>query len=118
MDQVDIRYLKSGKIRLRFKLSEDGLIAVRQAFDMTECNYDNTALSIVCGNYISFPPKNLTLDGDAVGKKRLLVNVHADEYELIELALMQTRKEFESDAAALAFMSLWFIELENQSNRQ
>ena len=109
-DQVDIRLLKSGKTRLRFKLSKEGYDLVRDALSKTNYKFDNTALTFICENYLIAEPSNWVLDGDAQGSYRLLINVYPDEIEVIEYTLEITRNNFGSDANSLAFMCLWFLE--------
>ncbi len=109
-DQVDIRLLKSGKTRLRFKLNEEGYDLARHAFSKTNYKYDNTALTFICENYLMAEPCTWALNGDAQGSYRLLVNVFPDEYEVIEHTLDIVREKFDSDANSLAFMCLLFLD--------
>jgi len=119
-NSVDTRFLKSGKIRLRFKLSDYAFEIVNYAFDLTGCKFSNTSLDDISMNFLSgFPHKYYKLNYLVHGNTRFLVRVYPDQYESIRLALDIARESYKSDAEALVFMCLYFIIIEknNPSNQ-
>ncbi len=112
-NSVDTRFLKSGKIRLRFKLSDYAFEIVNCAFDLTDCKYSNTSLDYISMNFLSgFPQKYYKLKYPIQGNIRFLVRVYPDQYESIRLALDVAREPYKSDAEALVSMCLYFILVE------
>lgn len=113
---VDTRFLKSGHIRLRFKLSKPAYRLVNQAMGLTGFRYLNSSLDAISLNYLAGYPSSLTLDFPAIGKERFLTRLHKDEYETVRGALDIARTHVNSDTEALVLMCLQLI-AEEKSNK-
>ena len=109
---VDTRFLKSGKIRLRFKLSEEAFNIVDKAMGMTGFKYPSSSIDAICINFLAEFPSSLTLDFPAHGRKRFLVRLHADEYETVRRALKAARQYVGSDEEALVLICESFLAVE------
>lgn len=103
-DEVDTRHLKSGKVRLRFKLSEDSFSIMHQAMKLIKSQYDHVCLDYVCVQYLSCTPRKLKLPQPCSGSKRKLFSLHKDQYETIRLALDRARGIVNNDAGALTLI--------------
>lgn len=112
--KVDARILKSGKIRLRFKLSEEALAKVKEAFEMTGFKYPCSSLDAICLDFLAGAPSSLSLDSPAEGSERFLVRLHRDQYETFKSALQNAGKYSpRSDSEALVMICECFIAAEN-----
>lgn len=108
-DTVDTRRLKSGKIRLRFKLSEWSYGIIERAFCMTEYKYSNSSLDAICMSYLNNGLFVNSFNKAVSGSKRLLVTLYPDEYEIVKAALSKARTYVKSDAKGLLLISMSFI---------
>lgn len=115
-DTVDTRVMKSGQIRLRFKLSEWATKILNCAFDLTDTKFNNTSLDYICMNFLSGFPTKVELGNQVNGNIRLLVRLYPDQYATIRLALTSARQFVGSDAEALILMCLYFIHIEANNN--
>lgn len=113
---VDTRVMKSGKIRLRFRLSEWATEIVDSAFGLTDTKYSNTSLDFISLNFLSGFPTKIDLGHSAHGNNRLLVRLYPEQYGTIRLALTFAKQFVESDAEALILMCLYFIRTETSDN--
>ena len=103
-DEVDTRHLKSGKVRLRFKLSEDSCSIMHQAMKLIKSQYAPVCLDYVCVKYLSCTPRKFKLPQPSVGSNRALFTLHKDQYETIRLALDRARGVVDNDAEALTLI--------------
>ena len=106
---VDTRVLNSGHIRLRFKLNESANLLVAKTMQMTGYKSPNSSLEAICLNYLAGPPSSLTLDTPAHGKKRLLVKLYPDQYEVVRQALDEVGEVVDTDEKGLLLMCRWFV---------
>jgi hypothetical protein len=114
-NKVDTRFLKSGRIRMRFKLSELGYETVANAISMTGYRYDHTSLDAICMNYLSAKPTKLALDNPAEGTLRFLVKLFPEEYEMVRCALDEASDFAKSDAESLVMICNLFIHFEESN---
>jgi hypothetical protein len=114
-NKVDTRLLKSGRIRMRFKMSEFAHGRVQKAMSMTGYRYDNTSLDVIGMSYQAAYPATFTLNYPTDGSSRLLVKLFPDEYESIRDALDLASEFSKSDEESLAMMCELFISFETAS---
>jgi len=109
-DGVDTRYLKSGKYRLRFKLSLESISIVHKAVRLAEGNYKHVCLDHICLDYYDRKPiinKQLPV---SKGRERFSVTLFRDQYEIVALALDSAIVVVNSDAAALTLICMSFLD--------
>lgn len=109
---VDTRELKSGLIRLRFRLDRHALRVVNRAIALTGFRYPHSALDAICLSYLSGAPSSLTLDFPAQGPERFLVKLYREQYEVVRTALDEAKEQVRSDEDALLLMCKCFIAAE------
>lgn len=115
VNNVDTRYLKSGQIRLRFKLSEWAYGITNIALSLTEYKFKNSSLEAISLSYIAGSPSPLSLDHPAQGSRRFLVKLYPDQYEVVREALNSARQFVNSDAEALNLIGLSFLAESNEN---
>ena len=112
MSFLDKREFKNGMSRYRFtKLTEQDSKFIEDTFRSTGCQYNNTALSFVCSDYmamISLHGKTFKHYEGEEGNKRLLIQVYQDEVEEIDFAFDVAMKFSESSSKALISMCMAF----------
>lgn len=113
---LDARQLKSGHIRLRFKLSQQAYDSVLYAISLTGYKHSNAALDAISINCLSAYPFKTRLKYSAMGSQRFLVKLHPDQYEVVLDALKLAVQHTESYADALALMCIWFIKTETNTS--
>lgn len=112
---VDTRFLKDGKVRLRFKVSEEARDIIHAALNLTGSKFQNTALELICaeahGRY-HMPPRI-----NSKGKCRLLIKVYYEQYQNIRSILDEVGKELDSDEDALFAICSGFTALYSHSDK-
>jgi len=109
-DGVDTRYLKSGKYRLRFKLSFESISIVHKAVRLVKSNYRHVCIDLICLDYYDRTPiinKQLPV---SKGRVRFSVSLFRDQYEIVVLALDSARNMVNSDEAALTLICMSFLD--------
>lgn len=113
---LDTRHLKSGQIRLRFKLSQQAYDSVLYALSLTGYKHSNAALDAISINCLSAYPFKTRLKYSAVGSQRFLVKLHPDQYEVVLSALNLALSHSETYADALTLVCVWFIKTETNTS--
>ena len=108
MKFLDRRDLKDGRTRYRFKLSEEASEFVESVFRSTGYKYNNSALSLVCVDYLRLCQKKLEYPEDADGNCRMIIRVFPDEAEFIDYAFGLAEEKTDSSAKALVTMCYLF----------
>jgi hypothetical protein len=106
---VDTRHLKSGQVRLRFRLTEKAKDIVSIALSTTPYGHSGAALDAIAMSYLAGGPASHPLGIPAAGSKRLLVRLFPDQYECVRCALDILRRWAATDAEALVTMCLAFL---------
>ena len=106
---VDTRYLKSGKVRLRFKVSGTAIPLIAKALKLAGYQYNHCALDAICQDYISRDELKFTANKSFQGAERFLINLYPDQYESVRTALDLARDDTKSDADALVFICCTFL---------
>ena len=106
---VDTRHLKSGQVRLRFRLSEKAKDIVSIALSTTPYGHSGAALDAIAMSYLAGGPASHPLGIPAAGSKRLLVRLFPDQYECVRCALDIIRQWVATDADSLVIMCIAFL---------
>ena len=110
---VDTRYLKSGQIRLRFKLNQSAYRQIVHAMYLTGYVHPNAALDAMALNCVTCYPFSIATNKyTAVGKQRLSIRLYPDQYKIVRMALDAARWHVKTDEDALLLLSNWFTESE------
>ena len=112
---VDTRELKTGLIRLRFRLDKRALKVVNRAISMTGFRFPHSALEAICLSYLAGSPSSLKLDYPAQGPERFLVRLFKEQYEVVRTALDEAKKHVASDEDALLLMCKCFVAEETKN---
>ena len=107
--RVDTRQLKSGQVRLRFRLSDEAHNLVSDALSMTPYDYSNAALDAIAMNFHAGGPAVAPLGIPATGSKRLLVRLYPDQYENVRSALDYAHEWVDTDAEGLLLICSSFV---------
>lgn len=108
-DKVDVRFLKSGQIRLRFKLSKWAYEKVKLAFSLTGYKYDNSCLDALGMYFMAGFSSAMVPTHPTNGENRLLIKLYPDEYNVVNKALSMAGEYVSSDTDALVLICDWFI---------
>lgn len=84
---MDVRKLKSGHIRVRFKLGHTALGIVEQALSKAPGNFPNSSINVICMHFLGGGSPSGRRQSDAVGKNRILFKLHPEQYENLLAAM-------------------------------
>lgn len=112
--QVDTRELKSGKMRLRFKLNDEGKDIVEEALSLMGEKYPAVGMEYICLEFLSGVPGNLGVMRKGMnGNNRMLIYFYPDQYQSARLALDKMRKRVDTDADALVAICSDYLSMQN-----
>ena len=106
---VDTRFLKSGRVRHRYRLKPSAVRLVNHAIALTGYKHDHTALYAISMDFLSRCLAASRLTRAVHGNNRFLVTYYPDEFEIVREALVAAREFVATDAEALVLMCQIFI---------
>ena len=109
-NQVDTRWLKSGKIRLRFKLSQEGYKIICDALELMGEKFDGVGLEYIALDFLSGLVNPNLIKESITGSNRLLIQLHKDQYDTVRLALDEMRNYVSTDPDAIVSICSIYID--------
>lgn len=111
---MDKRILKSGYIRLRFKLSDEYHQIVQKAIKLSKAKFNHVALDLISLDFISGNSLSSISKGKAIGNTRFLVKLYPDQYETLMIAFEMAKECVDTDEEALVAICGSFINADKQ----
>ena len=109
VERVDTRVLKTGQLRLRFRLTKDAYDLITMALSKTPYSHSGAALDAIAMSYHAGTQAVAPHGIPAAGGKRLLVRLFPDQFENVRSALDIARESVDSDADALLQLCIAFL---------
>ena len=111
---MDKRILKTGYIRLRFKLSEKSYQTIQNAIKQSKAKFDHVGLDLISLDFISGNNLPSIIKGKVIGNKRFLVRLYPDQYETLMIAFEIAKEHVTSDEEALVVVCKSFLKTDKQ----